>query len=209
VSTGEAEKTIRRDFDRADAKGKLDLARKHTARSKELADYFSSSLANEAARLSRGDPAMAWQILTTLESLPGSYTAPFDPVSLLSGPLASRTVAAISDKALRERALAAVRSAHPDWAKVYGEIFFLDEEPRMLSVVMSALEKDGFTEIRDRLIDETLRYPRRHPRAFYWYVKQLDEQDPLPERANYTLLFQILEAIGSDEFAPEIGRAHV
>ena len=202
TSTGEADKAIRRDFERADAKGKLDLARKHSSRSKELADFFSSSLANEAARLSRGDPAMAWQILTTLESLPGSYTAPFDPVSLLSGPLASRTVAAISDKTLRERALAAVRNAHPDWAKVYGEIFFLDEEPRMLSVVMSALEKDGFTEIRDRLIDETLRYPRRHPRAFYWYVKQLDEQDPLPERANYGLLFQILEAIGSDEFAP-------
>jgi len=202
VSTGEAEKTIRRDFDRADAKGKLDLARKHTARSKELADYFSSSLANEAAKLSRTDQAMAWQILTTLESLPGAYTPPFDPASLLSGPLASRTVAAIGDKALRERALTVVRNAHPDWQKVYSEIFFLDDEPRILSLVMSSLEKEGQTEIRDRLIDETLRYPRRHPRAFYWYVKQIDDQKTLPDRANYALIFQILEAIASDEFAP-------
>src|SRR5438132_4633685 len=195
VSTGEAEKTIRRDFDRADTKGKLDLARKHSARSKELADYFSSSLANEAAKLSRTDQAMAWQILTTLESLPGAYTPPFDPASLLSGPLASRTVAAIGDKALRERALTVVRNAHPDWQKVYSEIFFLDDEPRILSLVMSSLEKEGQTEIRDRLIDETLRYPRRHPRAFYWYVKQIDDQKTLPDRANYALIFQILEAI--------------
>ena len=202
ASTGEADQTIRREFERADAKTKLDLARKHSARSKELADKFSASLASEAAKLSKSDPAMAWQILTTLESLPGAYTPPFDPVSLLSGPRASRTVAAIGDKTLRERALGAVRNAHPEWPKVYAEIFFLDDEPRILSLVMSALEKDGQNEIRDRLIDETLRYPRRHPRAFYWYAKQIDEQEPLPDRASYALIFQILEAVTSDEFAP-------
>ena len=202
ASTGEADQTIRREFERADAKTKLDLARKHSARSKELADKFSASLAAEAAKLSKSDPAMAWQILTTLESLPGAYTPPFDAVSLLSGPRASRTVAAIGDKTLRERALGAVRNAHPEWPKVYAEIFFLDEEPRILSLVMSALEKDGQNEIRDRLIDETLRYPRRHPRAFYWYAKQIDEQEPLPDRASYALIFQILEAVASDEFAP-------
>jgi len=202
ASTGEAENAIRRDFERADAKGKLDLARRHSGRSKELADFFSSALAAEAGRLARTDPSTAWQILIVLESLPGSYTPPLDPASLLSGPMASRTVVAISDKALRERALTAVRNAHPDWPKVYSEIFFLDEDPRILSLVMSALEQAGHTDIRDRLVDETLRYPRRHPRAFHWFARQLEEQDPLPERANYALIFQILEAVSSDEFAP-------
>ena len=202
ASAGEADKTIRREFERADARGKLDLARKHSVRSKELADAFSTALAGEAVRLSKSDAAMAWQILTTLETLPGAYTPPFDPASLITGHMASRTVAAVGDKTLRERALNTVRNAHPDWPKVFGEIFFLDDEPRILSVVMSTLEKEGQSEIRDRLIDETLRYPRRHPRAFYWYAKQLDEQDPLPERANYGFLFQILEAVTSDEFAP-------
>ena len=110
-------------------------------------------------------------------------------------------MAAISDKQLRERALVNVRQAHPDWPKVYSEAFFLDDEPRILSLVIEALEKEGQTDIRDRLIDETLRYPRRHPRAFYWYVKQLNEQETLSEKANYGLLFQILEAISSDEFS--------
>jgi transcription elongation GreA/GreB family factor len=200
-STGEAEKAIRRDFERADAKSKLELARKHSARGKEIADFFSSHLAAEAARLAKSDPATAWQILATLETLPGEYTATIDIKSLLGGPLASRTVAAMGDKTLRERALNTVRQAHPDWPKVYSEAFFLDDEPRILSLVIDTLEKEGQTDIRDRLIDETLRYPRRHPRAFYWYVKQLNDQEALSDKATYGLLFQILDAVASDEFS--------
>jgi transcription elongation GreA/GreB family factor len=81
-------------------------------------------------------------------------------------------------------------------------MFFLDDEPRILTMIVNALESAGETDIRDRLVDETLRYPRRHPRAFYWYVKRLNDDESLsPEKANYALLFQMLEAIGSDEFA--------
>ena len=199
ASAGAADAVIHRDFDRADAKAKLELARKHSARSKELADYFSTQLGAEAARVARTDPALAWQILSTLETLPGEYHATIDAKALLLGPLASRIVSAI-DKALRERALGVVREVHPDWPKVYSEVFFLDDEPRMLSLIMDALEGAGLTDIRDRLVDETLRYPRRHPRAFYWYVKQLNDRETLSEKANYALLFQILEAISSDEF---------
>jgi transcription elongation GreA/GreB family factor len=201
-SSSDAEAVIRRDFDRADVKTKLELARKHAGRSQELADAFSSALASEAGRIARTDAAMAWQILATLESLPGTFDSPIDPNALLSGPMASRTIAGISDKVLRERALAVVREIHPDWPKVYGEAFFLDQEPRILGSIMASLEESGQTEIRDRLIDETLRYPRRHPHAFFWYVKRLaDDETQQSERANYALLFQILDALTHDEFS--------
>jgi len=201
-STSDAEAAIRRDFDRADVKTKLELARKHSGRGKEIADAFSSALAGEAGRLARTDAAMAWQILTTLESLPGAYHAPVETNALLGGAMASRTIAAIGEKAMREKALASVRENHPDWPKVYAESFFLDQEPRFLTTIMTALEEAGQTEIRDRLIDETLRYPRRHPHAFYWLTKRLSEEETLSDRANYTLLFQILDALTHDEFSP-------
>jgi transcription elongation GreA/GreB family factor len=201
-SESDAETVIRRDFERGDVKIKLELARKHSGRSRELADAFSSALAAEAAKIARTDASTAWQILTTLESLPGQYTASIDPVSLLSGPMASRTIAAIGDKALRERALGVVREHHPDWPKVYGEAFFLDQELRILTLIMAALEESAQTEIRDRLVDETLRYPRRHPHAFYWYVKRLSDDESLAEKATYPILFQILDALTHDEFAP-------
>jgi transcription elongation factor GreA-like protein len=198
----DAAATVRRDFDRADARGKLELARKHSSRSPELADYFSSSLSAEAGRIVRSDPGLAWQILTVLETLPGKYAASVEANSLLTGPMASRVVAAIADKSLREKAVNIVREAHPEWPKVFGELFFLDEDPRLLTLIISTLEEAGHTDIRDRLIDETLRYPRRHPRAFYWYAKKLnDDETTLGERANYNLLFQLLEAASSDEFS--------
>jgi len=200
ASAAGAEATVRRDFDRADPKTKLELAKKHSSRSKELADYFSTTLASEASRLSRSDASTAWQILSTLETLPGAYNKTIEANSLLTGPMASRVVAGINDKQLREKALGVVRQTHPEWTKVYGEAFFLDDEPRILTMIVNALEEAGNTEIRDRLVDETLRYPRRHPRAFYWYVKRLNDDEKLSERASYALLFQILEAISSDEF---------
>ncbi|MFP5247217.1 MAG: hypothetical protein ACLGH0_11030, partial [Thermoanaerobaculia bacterium] len=200
-SSSDAESVIRRDFERADVKTKLELARKHSARSKELADSFSSALAADAAKLARTDAATAWQILTTLESLPGQYTSPIEPASLLSGAMASRTVGAIQDKALREKALSVVRANHPDWPKVFAEEFFLDDEPRILTSIIAELENAGHTDIRDRLIDETLRYPRRHPRAFYWYVKRLHDDESLADKATYPILFQILDALTHDEFS--------
>ncbi|HYH07823.1 MAG TPA: GreA/GreB family elongation factor [Thermoanaerobaculia bacterium] len=200
-SEGDAATAIRRDFDRADVKTKLDLARKHSARSQELANAFSTALATEAAKLARTDAATAWQILTTLESLPGKYESPIDPASLLTGPMASRVVAGIPDKPLREKALGVVRANHPDWPKVFAEAFFLDDEPRILTMIMSELEKAEQNDIRDRLVDETLRYPRRHPRAFYWYVKRLQEDESLTDKATYQILFQILDALTHDEFS--------
>ncbi|HEU4522779.1 MAG TPA: GreA/GreB family elongation factor [Thermoanaerobaculia bacterium] len=200
-STGDAEKAVRRDFERADIRSKLELARKHSSRSKEIADYFSSALAAEAARLARTDAAMAWQVLAVLEGLPGAYTTTLDPSAMLTGPMASRVVSGISDKALREKALSVIREKHPEWHKVYAEAFFLDDEPRILTSIIDALQAAGHGDVRDRLIDETLRYPRRHPRAFYWYVKRLNDDETLAEKAGYPLLFQLLEAISSDEFS--------
>lgn len=200
-SSSDAQNVIRRDFDRADLKTKLDLARKHSARSQELADAFSSALAAEAAKVARTDAAMAWTILATLESLPGKYTATIDSNSLLGGAMASRTVAAVADKSLREKALGLIRENHPDWPKVYAEVFFLDQEPRILTSIIQELEKAGHVDLRTRLIDETLRYPRRHPHAFYWFVKRLAEDESATEKANYALLFQILDALTHDEFS--------
>jgi transcription elongation GreA/GreB family factor len=200
-SEGDAATAIRRDFDRADVKTKLELARKHSGRGQELANAFSTALAAEAARLARTDAPMAWHILTTLEALPGKYESLIDPASLLSGPMASRTIAGINDKPMREKALAVVRANHPDWPKVYAESFFLDDEPRILTSIIAELEAAGQTDIRDRLIDETLRYPRRHPRAFYWYVKRLNEDPSLADKATYAILFQILDALTNDEFS--------
>ena len=205
ASSEAAEETIRRDFDRAEPRSKLDIARKHSARNQPLADYFSSTLAADAARRAQSDPALSWEILTILEKLPGKYESDLGPDDLLTSPVASRVIAAIPDRALRERAIQTVRARHPEWQKVMGELFFLEDDPRVLTVIIDLLGDEN-AEVRNRLIDETLRYPRRHPRAFYWYCRSLADGAEPGERGGYGLLFQMLEALSSDEFGSLRGR---
>ncbi len=201
ASSEAAEDTIRKDFGRAATRAKLELAKKHSARSSALADHFSQTLATQAAKEAKTDPALAWEILAVLEKLPGEFDTELDATEMLVGPLASRIVAAVSDRTLREKALRDIRERHPEWPKVFSEVFFIDEDPRILTLIMNELEV-AHPRLCERLIDETLRYPRRHPKAFYWYCSRLAERDEIPEKAPYALLFQLLDAIGSDEFGP-------
>ncbi|HVT44025.1 MAG TPA: GreA/GreB family elongation factor [Thermoanaerobaculia bacterium] len=199
-SSEQAELSIRRDFAQASPRAMIEIARKHGSRSPQLTRHFAASLSKEAERLARSEPSLAWEIIALIERLPVEVPPPFDPASLIAGSGAARIVAGISDRALRERALDVIQNSQAEWTKIFGELFFMEEDPRILSQIVSRLESGGAAEIRDRLIDETLRYPRRHPRAFYWYCKMISEAEPLPERASYALLWQMVEATGSDEF---------
>lgn len=200
-STHAADKTVRVKFDGATLKEKLELAKKHSSRAPELADHFSSSLAAEAEKLAKSDPATAFEVLSSLEKLPGKYQSSLDPASLLNSQMASRVVTAISDRQLREKAIRLVRENHPEWPKVFGELFFLEDDPRTISLIESALAEAGETSMRDRLTDETLRYPRRHPKAFYWYCKKTHDAGDLPEKNAGVVLQQMLDALHWDEFS--------
>lgn len=202
ASADAAEGAIRTKFDKAPLREKLELARKHSGRSQALADYFASRIATEAERVSRAEPALAWEAFATIDRLPGKYESSFDPQTLLTGPMAGRVVSQISDRTLRERAIRVVREVHPDWKKVFGELFFLEDEPKMISVVADTLDEAGASDMRDRLLDETLRYPRRHPKAFFWLLKQMSESEKLSDRANYSVLQQMLDALTMEEFSP-------
>jgi transcription elongation GreA/GreB family factor len=197
-----ADQSVQTDFDQASPRDKLDLARRHSSRTPELADYFSSRLAATAAKLAKSDPALAWEIMATLPKLPGRYESTLDGDSLLLGPAAARVAVAIPDRMLREQAIRTIREKNADWPRVFGELFLLEEDVRVASTVMNLLAEGGATDIRDRLVDETLRYPRRHPRAFFWYVRTISDSSELPPRVGFNVLLQILEALSLDQFAP-------
>ncbi|HUO85676.1 MAG TPA: GreA/GreB family elongation factor [Thermoanaerobaculia bacterium] len=201
ASAEAAEEAIRKKFARAPLRQKLEIAKKESARNEELADSFASVLAAEAERIHQTDPATAWEILTILEKLPGRHSSDLDPDGLLLGPRTARVLAAIPDRALRERALEIVRLRHDQWQQVFAEIFFLEEDPRVLTLIADALEREGANDIRSRLIDETLRFPRRRTHAFAWYCRVLQETEPLPQRADYALVFQMLDVLSSEEAA--------
>ncbi|HVR42717.1 MAG TPA: GreA/GreB family elongation factor [Thermoanaerobaculia bacterium] len=197
----DADQAIRREFEQAPLRAKIDLAKKHGGRGDAIAEWFARKLADAALAVADADPALAWETLANLEKLPAEVSIPIDRDQLLEGPNAARVISGISDRLLRERAVRIMRERNPDWSKVLGESFFLDDDPKILSVIMELLERDA-PDTANRLIDETLRHPRRHPRAFYWYCRTASEQEDLPSRAGVNLIVQMLESIGWEEFAP-------
>jgi transcription elongation GreA/GreB family factor len=202
ASAADADQAIRTRFQKASLRDKLDLARKHSARSAQLASEFAKAIALEAERASRSDPSLAWEAFATIERLGTPYEKTFDPNSILAGAMAGRVVSQISDRNLREKAIRDIRAIHPDPRKVYGELFFMEEEPKMIQLIADILDEIGANDIRDRLLDETLRYPKRHPRAYFWLLTQLDKGETLSDRASFALLQQMLDALTMEEFAP-------
>jgi transcription elongation GreA/GreB family factor len=200
-SAAQAGDLIRGEFDSADLRTKLDLARKHSARSPELADYLAKVVAAGAEKVANTDPALAWEIFAVLEKLPGRHESTFDADALLRGPLAARIASAVSDRLLRVRALQMIQRENSDWARVLAESFFREEDPRVLTTIAELLAENGEAAMKDRLVDETLRYPNRHPHAFYWICKNLDDDENAVIKGGYRLLYQIIDAIGSDEFS--------
>lgn len=201
-STADADEAIKESFENAKSlSAKIDLARKHSSRNQALADYLAQRLAERAERVAASEPALAWETFAVLEKLPGKFESTFDPEHLLAGPLAALVASQVSDRILRVKALQEIKDRNPDWAKVFSEVFFKEEDPRVITTIAEILEENGHSELRSRLVDETLRYPMRHPFAFYWYCKSLDDDEKTPDKGGYRLFYHLIDAIAADEFA--------
>lgn len=202
ATTAAADQSIQKKFDKASLRDKLELARKHSSRSPELADRFAATLASEAEKAASTNPALAWEVFATLERLPGAWQTSIDPDQLVtSSGMSARVVTEIPDRQLREKAIALVREKHPEWPKVLSELFMMEQDPRVVGTIHDLLLEGGQNEIRERLLEETLRYPRRHPNAFFWYLSRIEAQGEVPDRRAWEILQNMLDAISFDEFS--------
>ena len=118
-SADAAEETVKRAFLKAEPAARIDLARKHAKRSKDLAAYFAAALAEDARRIGSARPALAWELSqAALRLAPGEPEA-YPAASLLAASDAGRVLGEIRDQGARERALLAVRESRPDWAEIF------------------------------------------------------------------------------------------
>ncbi len=202
-TTDAADEVIRRKFKKAKLPQKRLLAKRHAERNEELAMFFAQSLANEAIAISESDPGAAWETLAMIEKLPVSASTDLDEDDLLLHAAELHALGSISDRTLRERAIRKLPEIDEEWVNALSELFFSEEDARVLDVIMEELHAHGQEEEPARLIDETLRYPRRHRRQFYWYCRWLDRQEGLRERADLNLIYQMLELISVEESATE------
>jgi transcription elongation GreA/GreB family factor len=202
ASADAAEETLRREFTEADAHHKLDFARKHAKRSRELARFFAESLASEA-RTAAGEEntGLAWELSQAATRLAPEEPEAFPAESLLaSGDLAA-VLSRIRDYTAREKALAEIRARRDDWEAIFLARFVEEEDARVLSAIHDALGERP--ERRDELVRRVMRSPRLGPRAFVWLCERMEKEgEPASAPPPSALFHALLDALRQDEFAP-------
>ncbi len=192
-SADAAEETVKRAFLKAEPAARIDLARKHAKRSKDLAAYFAAALAEDARRIGSARPALAWELSqAALRLAPGEPEA-YPAASLLAASDAGRVLGEIRDQGARERALLAVRESRPNWAEIFIDQIGREEDSRVLTALFDALG-DRAADLSRRI----LRSPRSAPRAFVWLCEKAHADGP-PESG--VLFFALTDALRMDEFS--------
>jgi len=192
-SADAAEGSVREAFLKATPAARVDLARKHSKRSKELALFFAQALAGDAQKVAPGQPALAWELSQAAARLAPEQPEAFPAETLLASADLRRVLGEIRDQGAREKALQAVRQSRPDWAEIFIEQIGREDDARVLTTLFDALG--------DRAADlsrKILRSPRSAPRAFVWLCERMhaDGKTDAPG-----LFFALTDALRMDEFS--------
>jgi transcription elongation GreA/GreB family factor len=199
ASAGEADDTVRREFTAVDPHHKLELARKHAKRSRELAAFFAESLASQARNAaSQDDPGLAWELSQAAARLAPGEPEAFPAETLLASPDLPAVLSRMRDHTAREKALAEVRARREDWEAIFLARFAEEEDSRVLAAIYDALGERP--ERRDEVVRRVMRSPRLAPRAFVWLAERLDPEASAIA-APSPLFHALLDALRQDEFA--------
>jgi transcription elongation GreA/GreB family factor len=191
-SAGAADESVRRAFADALPAAKIDLARKHARRSRELAAWMAEGLAAQARRVGSAEPALAWELSQAAARLQPRAPEAFPAEALLAAE-PRRVVSEIRDQQARQNALEAVRASRADWAEIFVEQIGREDDVRVLAMLFDALGERA-ADLSRRI----LRSPRSAPRAFVWLCDRLHAES----RAESPALFlAIVDAMRMDEFS--------
>jgi transcription elongation GreA/GreB family factor len=197
-SADAADETVRREFEGADPHRKLEIARRHAKRSRELAELFGRSLAVEAERAAGlGDPALAWELSQAAARLRPREPEAFSAEALLAAGDPGAVLARIRDHVAREKALEEIRARREDWPAIFAARFGEEEDARVLSALYESLGEDR--PRRDELVRRVMRSPRLAPRAFVWLAERFGA-DASPDVSSSALFHSIVDALRQDEF---------
>jgi transcription elongation GreA/GreB family factor len=197
-SAGAADESIRRAFAGASPAEKIDLARKHGKRSKELAREFALGLAAEARQAAPHAPAVAWELSFAALRLAPEEPEAFSAEELLGSGNILGVLAQIRDQSARSSALEAIRARRDDWIDILAEQFLREEDQRVLAAIFQDLPEEKRADLSRRV----LRSPRMAPRAFVWLCEGMGSEEPLPAG----LFSSLLDALRQEEFSSVRGR---
>ena len=203
-----AAEEIRAEFGAAGLEQKVELARRHGTRSKELAGLFAAELA-AAGATADAEPAITWEALAMARRL-GAPAGEVEPVqrALVARVGARELLALLGDPQQREAVLDLVRELPgEDWLAVWAAGLDHESHPRVLSRLAGALVDAGRTKDVQGFVDRVFVNPTKAPAAFVWACELEGELASLvEEKRGGALLVRIVELAERKEFTPLRGR---
>jgi transcription elongation GreA/GreB family factor len=200
-----AEEEIRAEFANAPLARKVEVARRHATRSRELGTFMGGELLRRAKEPGV-EPEVAWEALT-LAARTGADTgevhAAREAILAQAGPKA--LLDSVGDAAQREAVLDFVREHdRSGWVEVFASWLERETNPRLLGKVAAALVDAGTSARVQSFVDQVLMQPARFPAAFVWVCEESDGRlvGILDERRGGSLLVRLVELAERREFGP-------
>jgi len=210
ASGGGAAEEILAEVDAAPLARKVELARRHGGRNRELGGALAERLV-AAASLVEAEPGAAWDALAQADRF-GAAAADVRAAraTLVQRHGAARLLDAIGDAAQRESCLEYLRREGGDgWVSVFADRLESESHPRIITSLATSLVEAGRTAVVEAVLDRVFLNPQRAPDLFVWACEAPEEgavTSILADRHTGALLVRLVELAERGEFAPHRAR---
>lgn len=195
-SSADATETLRKRFEKAHTKERLDLLR--TQEPGALREQMAETLGAEAARLAGRDPARAYEIAAAIQRSgvdPGDVE--WAPARLLGDNDPLELIAKIEDRSGREHATQLLTTL-PNGPELAAQRILVEDEPKLIDLLLAALTPESLAAVEQQVSSQ----PHRSPGAFVRLAERAAEDEQARARNPLKLLQQLLAGLTNDKFAP-------
>lgn len=195
ANADDAASTIRRRFERAGLKERLDLLRGQE--NGPLRDLLVAELRVQAEALAAKQPARAFEIAVALGRTGAVPGANWTVKALLERPDAMAILAEIDDRGAREVAVQTLPEVLGG-TELAAQRVLVEEDPKLVDQLLAQLSVQQIAVLEN----QALLQPHRSPGLFVRLAERAAEDEALRRRYPAKLLQQILASLGNDRFGP-------
>ncbi len=212
-SASEAEESVRKEFDSAKVKDRINLARTHAARSQELSDHFAAILLQESVRAYEGkkwDEAI--ELLDLFQKWPGksSPAAGYTFEQIIREARPAELLTSVENQPQKTKILMAYRELLPDnWVQIFTDHFYREENPRLLTLMYQQLQTDAPESSATAILNRIVGHPSLNPAAFAWFCEGASGENVDPAFAQLLdgkFMLSAFESIDGTEFSKQRNR---
>lgn len=204
TGAGGVEDEVRGAFAGADLAGRVELARRHATRSRELAAWMRDQLLAAIPATGPELAGAAWEAAAAAERL-GAGADEVDRArrTLLDSHGGSTLLAAVGDAALREGVMALLQSVGgEDEHQALADWLEREHHPRLLTLLAGIVAAAGRQDRLNAFLERAFLQPERYPAAFTWALECSDPKllPALEPRRSGALLVRLVELAERPEF---------